>query len=418
MGNSTAVQAGTPPQEPSPLLRNREQAEGYVAMVCFKHGPPRLHGVELEWTLHDSEHPTRPVDLARLRAALGEHTPATVDPASPHIPLSRGSLVTVEPGGQVEISSPPDTSVDTVLSHTRADGAELGDLLRAHDLVPGSHGLDPHRPPSRVLSTPRYVAMEQAYDPIGPEGAQMMCSSASLQVCLDAGEASDIPARWAAAHALGPPLVALFANSRYHAGQDTRWASARLRSVLGTCPPVTLPPPDSSDPAAHWAGLAMDAPVICIRRDGSSWAAPAGLTFAGWIAGAARGDLQPPTTDDLDYHLSTMFPPVRPRGYLEIRYVDAQPGDGWVHPFVLTCALMSSSTVVDAVLDVTAPARDRWMQAGQLGLEDPAVRRVAAAVVDLGCGAMTGLDLAPVTRSTVIDHVQQLVSTNSRRCSA
>ena len=193
MANPTGVRAPQPSPTASSRLSDREQAEGYVAMVCFKHGPPRLHGVELERTLHDVEHPTRPVDIARLRAALGDHTPATVDPASPHIPLTHGSLVTVEPGGQVEISTPPHASLDTVIEHTRADSAQLVDLLGAQGLSLGGHGLDPHRPPRRILTTPRYTAMEQAYVPIGPGGAQMMCSSASLQVCLDAGEATDIP---------------------------------------------------------------------------------------------------------------------------------------------------------------------------------------------------------------------------------
>jgi glutamate--cysteine ligase len=419
MGNPTGVRAPQPSPSTSSRLSDREQAEGYVAMVCFKHGPPRLHGVELERTLHDVEHPTRPVDIARLRAALGDHTPATVDPASPHIPLTHGSLVTVEPGGQVEISTPPHAALDTVIEHTRADSAQLVDLLGAQGLSLGGHGLDPHRPPRRILTTPRYTAMEQAYVPIGPGGAQMMCSSASLQVCLDAGEATDIPSRWAAVHALGPPLIALFANSRRHAGADTRWASARLRSVLGTCPPVTLPPAALvDDPARHWARLAMEAPVICLRRDGGSWAAPAGLSFAAWIEAGARGELPVPTTDDLDYHLSTMFPPVRPRGYLEIRYLDAQPGDDWVHPFVLVCALMSSASLVDAVLEATEPARDRWLEAGRHGLEDPSVRTAAAAVVDLGCAAVADLDLAPATVSAVLDHLPQLVSTTSRRCSA
>jgi glutamate--cysteine ligase len=162
----------------------------------------------------------------------------------------------------------------------------------------------------------------------------------------------------------------------------------------------------------------MEAPVICLRRDGGSWTAPAGLTFEAWIRAGADGTLPVPTTDDLDYHLSTMFPPVRPRGYLEIRYLDAQPGDSWIDPFVLVCALLSSPRVVDAALEATEPARDRWFEAGRQGLQDPQVRAAAAAVVDLGCAAVTDLDLAPATREAVLARLPQLVSTTTRRCSA
>ena len=236
MPQPTAVPPGTHAAQPSTPLRDREQAEGYVAMVCFKHGPPRLHGVELERTLHDLEHPTRPVDIARLRVALGHHTPATLDPASPHAPLAHGSLVTVEPGGQVEISTPPHAALDTVVEHTRADSAQLAGLLQAQGLTLGSHGLDPHRPPRRILATPalhgdgaglrrdrprRHADDVQQRQPAGLPGR---------------GRGRRLPSRWAAAHALGPPLIALFANSRHHAGADTRWASARLRSVLRHLP--------------------------------------------------------------------------------------------------------------------------------------------------------------------------------------
>ena len=57
MGTPTEVTSPIPPDRPSTALRDREQAEGYVAMVCFKHGPPRLHGVELEWTVHHRSDP-------------------------------------------------------------------------------------------------------------------------------------------------------------------------------------------------------------------------------------------------------------------------------------------------------------------------------------------------------------------------
>src|ERR1700709_1595679 len=88
------------------LIGSRVEAEGFVAMVCFKHGPPRLQGVELEWTVHHADDPHRPLDAALLSKALGAHAPATLVPGSPQLPLGRGALVTVEPGGQVEISGP------------------------------------------------------------------------------------------------------------------------------------------------------------------------------------------------------------------------------------------------------------------------------------------------------------------------
>src|SRR3954452_9800907 len=99
---------GTPATTP---IGSRAEAEGFVAMVCFKHGPPRLHGVELEWTVHHADEPRRPLDATDLSKALGVHAPPTLIRSSPQLPLGRGSLVTVEPGGQVEISGSPSASV-------------------------------------------------------------------------------------------------------------------------------------------------------------------------------------------------------------------------------------------------------------------------------------------------------------------
>src|SRR5471030_3176209 len=72
---------------PSTQLRDRAHAEGYVAMVCFKHGPPRLHGVELEWTVHHRSDPGRPLAASQLSLALGQYAPRTVNPRSSHLPL-------------------------------------------------------------------------------------------------------------------------------------------------------------------------------------------------------------------------------------------------------------------------------------------------------------------------------------------
>jgi glutamate--cysteine ligase len=393
----------TPIADPaSTPLRDREQAEGYVAMVCFKHGPPRLHGVELEWTVHHRSHPGQPLAASQLGLALGQHAPKTINPRSTHLPLPAGSLVTVEPGGQVEISPPPSASAADLIRVADADATALARLLDTCELERGNHGTDPHRPPTRLLQVPRYEAMQDAFDLVGPQGSRMMCSTASIQVCLDAGEADQAATRWRAAHALGPALVALFANSPDLGGRRTGWASSRLRATLGSYPPFTLPPEPTDDPARQWARMAMEAPVICVRGDGPSWAAPQGLTFASWIAEPGPVGRRP-TLDDLDYHLTTLFPPVRPKGYLEIRYLDAQADSGWVAPFALLAALMARPATIDRVLDLTGPSGGLWLEAARQGLANPVLAEAARRIVHLGADCLDHLDLSPAQQRTVLD---------------
>jgi len=89
------------------VLADRAAGEAYVASVCFKHGPPRLTGVELEFTVHHAEDPARRLDPDVLATALGPHTPRTLRPDSPASPLPAGSPLSLEPGCQVEISTLP-----------------------------------------------------------------------------------------------------------------------------------------------------------------------------------------------------------------------------------------------------------------------------------------------------------------------
>src|ERR1044072_3213009 len=73
------------------VLRTRDDAEGYVASVCFKHGPPRLSGVELEWLVAQAATPAAPLDPRMLRPALGPYAPTSLDPGSPARALPGGS---------------------------------------------------------------------------------------------------------------------------------------------------------------------------------------------------------------------------------------------------------------------------------------------------------------------------------------
>ncbi|MFC5287919.1 glutamate-cysteine ligase family protein [Actinokineospora guangxiensis] len=378
-------------------LRARVEAEAYVASVCFKHGPPRLTGVELEWTVHHRDDPRRRLDLATLAAALGDHSPPTLRPDSPHNSLPAGSMVTLEPGGQVEISSQPAADFGTLIDAVTADHRTLVHLLDEVGLALGDRGADPFRTPARLLHTPRYAAMERAFTPVGPHGITMMAATAGLQVCLDVGEADDVAPRWAAINSLGPVFVALFANSPVLAGADTGWASARTRAVLGVDPVRSRPVPITGDPVGAWVDYVMAAPLLCVRGAGDCWDAPPGVTFADWVDGALPG---PPTADDLDYHISTLFPPVRPHGYLEVRYLDAQQGD-WVTPAALLAALMSARTTVRSVVDACADVADRWLAAAEFGLADAPTAAAARTVIDLGLGALPALGLPPGAAAAV-----------------
>ncbi|MGX7673395.1 ergothioneine biosynthesis glutamate--cysteine ligase EgtA [Plantactinospora sp. DSM 117369] len=380
------------------ILRAMEDAEGYVAKICFKTGPPTLSGVELEWTVHDAAVPSRPVDPARLRTALGPYAPTTLDPDSPGQPLPRSGTVSVEPGGQVELSTAPRHLLGELHESTTSDLAHLTDLLGAAGLVRGDTGIDPHRPPTPVVDTPRYRAMRCAFDRLGAAGRTMMYSTAGLQVCLDAGTVDRFADRWAAAHAFGPPLLALFATARRHAGRDTGWASARMAAWQFIDPartrPAWSPTPGSADPVDAWVRYALAAPLLCVRRDGGDWTVPPGITFRDWLAGALP---RPPTTDDLDYHLSTLFPPVRPRGYLEIRYLDAQPDGEWIAPVGVLAALLDDDRTRDAARAACEPVAGRWAEAARRGLRDPLLAEAAATLLDLALRSLHRTGLSPAT---------------------
>lgn len=384
----------SPGLDRSTVLGEVAGAAGHLARICFKTGPPTLTGVELEWTVHDAADPARPLDRARLRAALGPHSPPTLDDTGPARPLRHGSTVTVEPGGQVEVSTAPRSSVAALLSATQADIDELDALLARAGLVRGRTGIDPWRAPRPVVDTPRYRAMRCVFDRRGPAGQTMMYSTAGLQVCLDVGPAAGLAERWAAVHAVGPPLVAAFATADRHAGRPTGWASARMAAWLDIDPARTGPvwsahQPDR-DPVAAWTEYVLAAPLLCLRHDGPDWTPPPGVTFADWIAGALP---DPPTTDDLDYHVSTLFPPVRPRGYLEVRYLDAQPGRDWTLPLAVLTALLGDDRTVRATRTIATPVADRWRTAARRGLADPALATAAAALLDLARETLPTLDL-------------------------
>ena len=126
------------------------------------------------------------------------------------------------------------------------------------------------------------------------------------------------------------------------------------------------------------------------------------LTFAAWME---RGhELGWPTLDDFEYHLTTLFPPVRPRGWLELRMIDAMPDPWWRVAAAVTTALLEDADAgAEALEAVSAPPRgtgvaDHWRSAARHGLADPALRAAAQRVFPAALGALgrMGVDGATV----------------------
>ena len=169
-----------------------------------------------------------------------------------------------------------------------------------------------------------------------------MCATASVQVCVDAGHEEPGPLgygrRWLLAHLLGAVLAAAFANSPTSEGCPTGYRTTRQVVWSQLDPDRTLAPPAGAGSAHRLGALrpGRTGDVHPLRGRPLGRSGGAHLPRVDPVPACPR----PPTQEDLDYHVTTLFPPVRPRGHLELRMIDAQSGDaGWIVPLAVTAAL-------------------------------------------------------------------------------
>lgn len=194
-----------------------------------------------------------------------------------------------EPGGQVELSLPPAASGQHAGAQLVAATEALARDLQGGGVVLSTtpvRDVDPATP--RHLRSPRYDAMERHLDTIGPAGRRMMRSTVSTQPCLDWWPGRAGVEQWRLLLLAAPFIAAATARSTGPTGRLATW--------------LTLDPGRTAfdDRLLHG-----EDPVAA---------------YASFAAGATR------FVDGTDAHLSTLFPPVRPRGtYLEVRFPDAQP---------------------------------------------------------------------------------------------
>ena len=344
-------------------------AAQFIADGCLADGPVGRVGLEIEAHCYDPADPYRRPGWDEITDVL-ESLPS----------MSGESLVTVEPGGAVELSGPPGLGVTAAIDAIASDQTVLSKAFDAVGLGLVSLGADPLRPAKRVNPGGRYRAMEQFFTAshTGEAGAAMMTSTASVQVNLDAGPQSGWADRVRLAHALGPVMVAISANSPLLGGKFSGWRSTRQRvwSQLDSarCGPILTA--SDEDPGTDWARYALKAPVMLVHTPD---AVPVThrVPFADWADGRELLGGRRPTRYDLEYHLTTLFPPVRPRQWLEIRYLDSVPAAIWPAVVFTLVTLLDDPAAADLAAEAVEPVATAWDTAARVGLGDQRIFNAA-----------------------------------------
>lgn len=362
----------------------------HIGGGCLRDGPVGQVGLEIEAHCFDLSDPLRRPEWPELSEAI-----ASVGQ------LPGGSAITVEPGGAVELSGPPLHGPIAAIAAMRADRGVLTEAFARRGLGLVLLGADPLRTPARVNPGDRYRAMERFFEAsgTGAAGAAMMTSTASIQVNLDAGPRAGWADRVRLAHALGPTMIAISANSPLLGPEFTGWRSARQRvwSQLddARCGPVLGTSDD--DPVNDWVHYALKAPVMLVHTPESipvtEW-----VPFADWADGRTMLGDRRPTEADLDYHLTTLFPPVRPRGFLEIRYLDSVPDDVWPAVVFTLATLLDDAEAAEIAATATESVATAWDRAAQVGLGDRRLHRAAVTCVT-AAAERAPAELAPAMQS-------------------
>jgi glutamate--cysteine ligase len=239
------------------------------------------------------------------------------------------------------------------------------------------------------LTTERYRHMQTHFDAIGPDGRRMMRQTAALQICLDLLSDQAGVEQWQVLNLAGPALAAAFSTSP---ASDVRNASRTL-IWLGVDPSRTGFDGQHllADPIDGYLSFAQRAEAIPLDT-GRLERSPFRMPFAEWMA----ADVGRPDAGDVRHHLSTLFPPVRPRGhYLEVRYVDSMP---WPWAAIPVCVLATLSyepiarrEALRALPDGLAGLLPRWRQSAELGLDDAELRRAAHDLFEIAGAGMRRL---------------------------
>ena len=306
-----------------------------------------------------------------------------------------GGSVSLEPGGQLELSGAP-------LSNLHQTCAETGRHLRHMRAVSSALGVGMlgigfqpkwRRDDISWMPKGRYQIMRNHMPKVGTMGLDMMLRSCTVQVNLDYADEADMRRKFRTSLALQPIATALFANSPFKDGKPSGWLSGRAHVWTDTDNARCGVPSCVFDPHfgyEQWIDYILDVPMYFLHR-GEDYVDVAGKSFRDYLAGTLAGfEGEPPQMADFEDHITTAFPEVRLKQYLEMRGADS---GSWANICALPAYWVGLLYCDEALAEAEDLVRD-------VGADDVMAARLSVAKDGLR-GKLGAHDVATLAKKTI-----------------
>ncbi len=244
--------------------------------------------------------------------------------------VTGGGAISLEPGGQFELSGAPVETVHQTSAELMAHRAQVKEVARPLGIGFLGIGMTPSwsRAEMPMMPKGRYRIMTAYMPKVGKLGLDMMYRTCTVQTNLDFSSEADMVKKLRVSLALQPVATALFANSPFTEGKPNGFLSFRSEIWRDTDPDRSGMLPWAFEPGMgfeRWVDYALDVPMYFIKR-GDRYIDVAGRSFRDLMAGRLAGlPGERATISDWANHISTIFPEVRLKRYLEMRGSDSGP---------------------------------------------------------------------------------------------
>jgi glutamate--cysteine ligase len=276
------------------------------------------------------------------------------------VALARGGAsITLEPGGQLELSGEQCPTLHCTREELDTHVHEVVSVCNELGLAVLGLGMQPVSTVDEIEWVPkqRYAIMGPYMLRVGTMGQRMMKQTATVQANIDYADERDAMQKLRVGMGIAPLVNAMFANSSVSDGDVNGYMSFRGHIWTDTdrarCGLLPFAFRDGSS-FADYVEWALDVPLYFILRGGRYLTEATGMPFRRFLAEGAAGERA--TLDDWNLHLTTLFPEVRLKGYIELRSADSQPPERMLALPALVKGIFYASDCLDAAWDLVKGA--------------------------------------------------------------